>query len=44
MGSLPHLFDNNRRWAEGVTAVDADFFSRLVQGAVSGLAVDRLLR
>ena len=32
MDQLQHLFDNNRRWAEGVTAVDADFFSRLVQG------------
>ena len=30
MKSLPHLFDNNRRWAAGLLKADPDFFRRLV--------------
>lgn len=29
MKTLPHLFDNNRRWAAGLLKADPDFFSRL---------------
>lgn len=29
MRSLPHLFENNIRWAEGIKAQDSDFFRRL---------------
>ena len=29
MKTLPHLFDNNRRWAAGMLKADPDFFSRL---------------
>lgn len=29
MKTLPHLFDNNRRWAANVTAERPDFFERL---------------
>ena len=31
MRALPHLFDNNRAWAERVTRDDPAFFSRLAQ-------------
>jgi carbonic anhydrase len=31
MRVLPHLFDNNRAWAERVTRDDPDFFSRLAR-------------
>jgi carbonic anhydrase len=30
MKVLPRLFENNRRWAEGLCATDPDFFTRLV--------------
>ena len=29
MKTLPHLFDNNRRWAAGLLKADPDFFRRL---------------
>jgi len=29
--SLQHLFDNNRAWAEGITAEDPDFFNKLAR-------------
>jgi len=29
MKTLPQLFDNNRRWADGITAARPDFFQRL---------------
>jgi carbonic anhydrase len=29
MRSLPHLFENNRRWADEVTAAHPDFFQKL---------------
>lgn len=32
MGRLQDLFDNNRRWAQGVASRDASFFSRQCQG------------
>jgi carbonic anhydrase len=31
MKVLPKLFENNRRWADGLCATDPDFFSRLVR-------------
>lgn len=31
MRSLPHLFENNIRWAEGIKARDPDFFRRLAR-------------
>ena len=29
MRSLPHLFDNNRKWARRITERDPDFFQSL---------------
>ena len=29
MNDLKHLFENNRKWAEGITASDPEFFPRL---------------
>ncbi len=31
MKSLPHLFNNNRAWAEGIRAKDPSFFERLAR-------------
>ena len=32
MSEIPTLMENNRRWAEGVTERDPEFFERLSQG------------
>jgi carbonic anhydrase len=31
MKALPHLFENNRSWAEGISQQDPDFFSKLAK-------------
>ena len=31
MKALPHLFENNRRWAERIRQTDPDFFARLAR-------------
>ena len=32
MSEIPTLMENNRRWAEGITERDPEFFERLSQG------------
>jgi carbonic anhydrase len=31
MKALPHLFDNNRAWADGISKQDPDFFAKLAK-------------